>query len=61
MSNLKTLTIDLIRKLPDNCTLEDIQYELYFKAKVEKGLTDIKKKRVLTEDDMDKEIKSWHM
>jgi hypothetical protein len=30
-----------IKQLPDDCSLEDIQYELYAKAKIEAGLEDI--------------------
>jgi len=28
----------LLQKLPDNCTLEDIQYHLYVIEKINKGL-----------------------
>ncbi len=59
MSAVKESAINIIKKLPDNCTVEDIQYELYFKLKVEKGLQDIKVKNILSEKEMDKEISSW--
>jgi predicted transcriptional regulator len=57
--SIKEATIDLLHKLPDDCLLEDIQYELYFKTKVEKGLEDVKNNEVLSEEEMDEEIKSW--
>ena len=56
---IKEAAINLLNKLPDDCTMEDIQYELYFKSKVEKGLNDIKSGNILSEDEMDKEIKLW--
>ena len=59
MSAIKKSAINIIKKLPENCTIEDIQYELYFKSKVEKGLQDIKVKNILSEKEMDKEISSW--
>ena len=59
MSLVKDEVIKIIKKMPEDTSLEDIQYELYFKAKVEKGLKDIKESRTLNEEQMDKEIKSW--
>ena len=59
MSAIKEIAINIIKKLPENCTVEDIQYELYFKSKVEKGFKDIKNNNTLTEEEMDKEISSW--
>ena len=35
---IKEQAIELIRTLPDDCTLEDIQYHLYVRAKVENGI-----------------------
>jgi len=61
MSTIKEVAIDLIKKLPDNCTFEDIQYELYAKQKMEKGLKDIVEGNLLTEEEMDAEIKSWQV
>ena len=61
MSTIKQVAIDLIKKLPDNCTFEDIQYELYAKQKMEKGLKDIVEGNLLTEEEIDAEIKSWQV
>jgi len=30
--------MDLIKELPDDCTLEDIQYELYVRQKIQRSL-----------------------
>jgi len=38
---VKEEVIQLIEKLPDDCTVEDILYELYLMQKVDKGLQDI--------------------
>ena len=61
MSTIKEIAIDLIKQLPDTCTFEDIQYELYARQKIEKGLKDIEVGNVITEEEMDKEIKSWQI
>lgn len=61
MSSLKESVINLIKNMPDNCTVEDIQYELYVKQKIEKGLHDVEQGNLITEEEMDKEIDSWHV
>lgn len=59
MQNIKQSAIDLIRKMPENCSIEDIQYELYAKSKIEAGLEDINNGKTISEQDMDKEIDTW--
>lgn len=59
MLSIKESSIEMIKNLPSNCTLEDIQYELYVKQKIENGLDDIRNDNVLSEKEMDNEIRSW--
>ena len=61
MSSVKEIAIDLIKHLPENCTFEDIQYQLYAKQKIENGLKDIEKGNILTEEEIETEIKSWQV
>jgi hypothetical protein len=37
MSALKQAVIKLVESLPDDCTVEDIQYHLYVREKVLRG------------------------
>ncbi|MBS4025289.1 MAG: hypothetical protein KGZ96_06395 [Clostridia bacterium] len=39
---LKEEIKQIIDNLPDDCSLEDIQYTLYVRSKTQKGLEDIK-------------------
>ncbi len=59
MLSIQESAIELIKKLPKNCTLEDIQYELYAKKKIAAGLEDIKNGNTISEEEMDNEIRSW--
>ena len=59
MLSIKESSIDLIKSLPEDCSLEDIQYELYVKSKIESGLKDIENDNVISEKEMDNEITSW--
>ena len=40
---IKEKLIELIKKMPENSTYEDIQYEIYFLQKLEKAEKDVKK------------------
>lgn len=59
MSPLKEQVIELIKSLPDDCTWEDIQYHIYVREKVERGIQDVDKGKVLTQDEVEREMKKW--
>lgn len=40
MAQLKEVAIETIKRLPDECSLEDIMYEIDFVAQVLEGLKD---------------------
>jgi predicted transcriptional regulator len=56
---VKEQAIELIKSLPDDCTFEDIQYHLYVRAKVEKGIRAIDEGRVVSQDEAEKKVKEW--
>ena len=37
MASAKELVLDVLKTLPDDCTLEDVQYELYLRLRVAEG------------------------
>ena len=49
---VKEEVIQLIEKMPDDCTAEDILYELYLKQRVAKGLQDIEEGRVVKHEEV---------
>ena len=52
MDLLKDATIEIIKKLPDGCSLEDIMYEINFVANVLEGLEDAENKELLTTEEL---------
>ena len=52
MQTIKNEFADLLKRLPDNCTLEDIQYHLYVIQKIERGLNDEEEGRIYEEKEM---------
>ena len=59
MYSIKEEAINIITKLPDNVSLEDIMYKLYVLDKVKKGQEDIRKGNYVTTDELRKEIETW--
>ena len=56
MSTAKQQVESLLHKLPENCSLEDIQYHLYVLDKVRHGLEDAKQQGTLSQDDVEKRL-----
>ena len=58
MNALKEATIETIRKLPDNCTVDDIMYEINFVAQVYEGPNDANSGKVITTEELLKKVKT---
>jgi predicted transcriptional regulator len=59
MASLKEVTIETIRRLPEECSLEDIMYEINFVAQVFEGLKDVEERRLLTTEELLNRVKQW--
>jgi hypothetical protein len=49
----------LLHKLPDNCSLEDIQYHLYVLEKVQRGLDEARTSGTLSQEEAEKRLGKW--
>jgi hypothetical protein len=49
----------LLNKLPDDCSLEDIQYHLYIIEKVRHGLDVADRQGTLTQDEVERRLGKW--
>ena len=49
----------LLEKLPENCSLEDIQYHLYVRQKIEQGLADVEAGRVMSHEEVQQRLAKW--
>lgn len=59
MSSIKEATIEGIKRLPDECTPEDIMYEVYVISQVLEGLQDAEAARVISTEELLERINSW--
>ncbi len=55
MQTIKQEVDNLLKRLPDDCTLEDVQYHLYVLQKIEHGLKDAEQWRVHTQEEVEKQ------
>jgi hypothetical protein len=59
MSTAKDDGKALLDKLPDDCSLEDVQYHLYVVEKIRRGIDRAKKEAVVSQDDVEREFSKW--
>ncbi len=60
MSTVKNEVKSLLEKLPDDCTLEDIQYHLYVVEKVHRGIDRAEKEGEISQQDVEKRLNKWN-
>ena len=51
--------MELLKDLPDTSTLEEIQYHLYVRQKVQRGIQDVEEGRVYTQEEVEKRMEKW--
>ncbi|MDI6801319.1 MAG: hypothetical protein QMD01_04610 [Thermodesulfovibrionales bacterium] len=59
MALLKDVAIETIKRLPDECSVEDIMYEVDFVAQVLEGLKDAEEGRLITTEELLNRVEQW--
>ena len=59
MSTAKQEVRLLLDQIPDDATFEDIQYRIYVREKIERGLKDVEQGRVVSEEEMERRMQKW--
>ena len=59
MSNVKQDVESLLNRLPDNVSVEDIQYHLYVLDKVRRGLDDARTSGTLSQEEVESRLSKW--
>ena len=54
MLTAKQEVMELLKDLPDTSTLEEIQYHLYVRQKIQRGIKDVEEVRVYTQEEVEK-------
>ncbi len=59
MKTAKEQVLELLRQIPEDSSLEDIQYHIYVRQKVEKGLEAAKEGRVVPHEEVVNRMRRW--
>jgi predicted transcriptional regulator len=59
MKTAKDEVRDLLENLPDDSSLEDIQYHLYVRQKIQRGLEAAEEGRTITQEEAVRRMARW--
>lgn len=59
MSTVKEEVRGLLDKLPDNCSLEDVQYHLYVVEKIRRGIERADKEGTISQGEVERKLSKW--
>lgn len=59
MSTAKEEVQKMLEQIPDDSSFEDIQYHIYVREKIERGLKDIEEGRILNQEEIERRMSKW--
>ena len=59
MNTAKDEVKALLDKLPDDCSMEDVQYHLYVVEKVHRGIERAEKEGAISQDEAERKLGKW--
>lgn len=59
MKTAKEEVRDLLEKIPDNASLDEIQYHIYVRQKIQKGLDAERRGAVISREEVERRMAQW--
>ncbi len=59
MSAVKEIVEEILEQLPDDTTLEEVQYQLFVRQKIEQGLADVDAGKVVSHEEAKRRMQKW--
>ena len=59
MKTGKEEVLELLEQLPEDATLEDIQYHIYVHQKIQKGLDASREGKVIPQEEVERRMARW--
>ena len=59
MNTAKGQVTSLLERLPDDCTVEDVQYHLYVLEKIQRGVDRAQHEGAVSQDEVAKRLSRW--
>lgn len=61
MSTIKQQVGEMLSRLPDDCSYEDVQYQLYVVEKIQRGIHRAKTETTYTQDEAEARFAKWNL
>ena len=55
----KRTALRMIKRIPDNASLEDIMYELYFRQRIDRGLRELAQGKTVSQEEVKRSLVKW--
>ena len=59
MASAKDVARQILDGLPEDCSLQEIQYRLYVRQMIEEGRQDVGAGRVVSQEDVERDLEAW--
>jgi len=59
MASAKQVAREILDRLPDDCSMGDIQYHLYVRQMIEEGRRDLREGRYVTQEEIERDLAQW--
>jgi predicted transcriptional regulator len=59
MNTAKEEVRKILDRIPDDVSYEDIQYHIYVREKIERGLKDVEEGQVLSQEEAEQRMTRW--
>ncbi len=59
MASAKQAVRDVLKRMPEDCTLEDIQYQLYLRQKLEKSRLAAAEGKIVSHEEVKGRLSKW--
>ena len=59
METAKEEVLRILDSLPDDATLEDVQYRIYVRQAIAAGLRDVEQGRVISQEEVERRMARW--
>ncbi len=58
-TSTKQAALRMIERMPDDASLEDIMYELYFRKRVDRGLRELDEGKTVSHEEVKRSLVKW--
>ena len=58
-TSAKRAALTIIQKMPENASLEELMYQLYFRQRVERGIRELRERKTVSHAEVKRGLAKW--